>query len=83
MCSGETEQNVILWMDHRAIAEAGLINNVKSDVLKYVGGSISPEMQMPKLMWLKTNLPDTWKKAYHFMDLPDFLTWRATGSHSR
>ena len=29
------------------------------------------------------NLPDTWNKAGHFFDLPDFLTWRSTGSLSR
>lgn len=80
---GETEQNIILWMDHRANAEAAFINSSNSEVLKYVGGSISPEMQTPKLLWLKKHLPETWKKAHHFMDLPDFLTWKATGSHSR
>ncbi|XP_034241342.1 FGGY carbohydrate kinase domain-containing protein [Thrips palmi] len=80
---GETEQNIILWMDHRANAEAAFINSTNSEVLKYVGGSISPEMQTPKLLWLKKNLPKTWEKAHHFMDLPDFLTWKASGSHSR
>lgn len=24
-----------------------------------------------------------WKRASHFFDLPDFLTWKATGSLSR
>ena len=26
---------------------------------------------------------ENWDKAGHFMDLPDFLTWKATGSLSR
>ncbi|KAK3919548.1 FGGY carbohydrate kinase domain-containing protein [Frankliniella fusca] len=80
---GETEQNVILWMDHRANSEAAHINSLKPDVLRYVGGTISPEMQTPKLLWLKKNLPQSWQTACHFMDLPDFLTWKATGSYSR
>ena len=29
------------------------------------------------------NMPESWKKAAHFFDLPDFLTWKATGSLSR
>jgi len=39
-------------------------------------------MQLPKLLWLKKNLPDTWKQAELFFDLPDFLTWKSTGSQS-
>ncbi len=76
---GEAEQNVIVWMDHRAIAEAERINATGHEVLRYVGGIISPEMQMPKLAWLKAHLPRTWARAARFLDLPDFLTYRATG----
>jgi FGGY-family pentulose kinase len=77
--SGKAEQNVIVWMDHRAIAEAERINKTEHEVLRYVGGVISPEMQMPKLAWLKAHLPQTWAKVARFLDLPDFLTYRATG----
>ncbi|MEZ4220322.1 MAG: FGGY-family carbohydrate kinase [Polyangiaceae bacterium] len=77
--SGNAEQNVIVWMDHRAMAEAERINELQHEVLRYVGGVISPEMQTPKLAWLKQHLPDTWRKAARFLDLPDFLTYRATG----
>jgi hypothetical protein len=31
-------------------------------VLKYVGNVISPEMQTPKLLWIKRHLPNTWYK---------------------
>src|SRR6202163_2321818 len=54
--SGEQRRNVIVWMDHRAIAEARLVNDTHDDVLRYVGGSISPEMEIPKLLWLKRDL---------------------------
>lgn len=80
---GEAEQNVIVWMDHRALAEASEINATADAVLKYVGGVISPEMQTPKLLWLKRQLPGSFAKAARFLDLPDFLTYRATGVDSR
>ncbi len=80
---GEDARNVVVWMDHRAIAEAADIDATGSAVLRYVGGRISPEMETPKLLWLKRNLPETWRRAAHFLDLPDFLTWRATGALSR
>jgi FGGY-family pentulose kinase len=80
---GDPAQNVIVWMDHRAGAEADRINAGDYDVLRYVGGSISLEMETPKLLWLKENRPEAWAQAAHFFDLPDFLTWRATGSFAR
>lgn len=80
---GAPEQDVILWADHRALEETRDINNGGHDVLRYVGGTMSPEMETPKLLWLKRHLPGIYEKAAHFFDLPDFLTWRATGSLSR
>ncbi|TET36512.1 MAG: ribulokinase [Planctomycetota bacterium] len=81
--TGENRQNVIVWMDHRAIEQAERINVFGHEVLKYVGGTISPEMETPKLLWLKENMPDTWKRTARFFDLPDFLTYRATGEDVR
>lgn len=81
--SGDPERNVIVWMDHRATAQARRINETGDDVLRYVGGIISPEMQTPKLLWLKENLPATYRDAGHFLDLSDFLSFRATGSTAR
>ncbi len=81
--SGDKQRNVIVWMDHRAIEEARLINDTQDEVLRYVGGSISPEMEMPKLLWLKRHLRDSFDRAGHFFDLADFLSWRATGSLAR
>ena len=81
--SGDPQRNVIVWMDHRAIAEADYISKTGDDVLRHVGGVISPEMETPKLLWLKRHLPATWRDAGHFLDLADFLSFRATGSLAR
>jgi len=81
--SGRNEQNIIVWMDHRAIVQAERINALKHPVLDYVGGVISPEMQTPKLLWLKQHMPASWQNIGHLFDLPDFLTWRATADETR
>jgi len=81
--SGRDEQNVIVWMDHRAIDEAATINATPHDVLKYVGGTISPEMETPKMLWLKKHLPKSWARVARLLDLPDFLSYRATGVDTR
>jgi FGGY-family pentulose kinase len=80
---GDANRDIIVWMDHRAIEQAERINATRHPVLAYVGGTISPEMETPKLLWLRENLPTTYDAAWQFFDLPDFLTWRATGSLAR
>ena len=60
--TGRSEQNIIMWMDHRAISQAQRINDTKHPVLAYVGNRISPEMETPKLLWLKQNMPTTGRK---------------------
>ena len=85
--TGDDDWNVVVWMDHRAIGDAEAINALSGTpsgkVLDYVGGVISPEMEMPKLRWLKRELPGSWKRAAAFFDLPDWLVFRATGSDTR
>nr|XP_011762713.1 FGGY carbohydrate kinase domain-containing protein isoform X5 [Macaca nemestrina] len=80
----DSHRNVIMWLDHRAVSQVNRINETKHSVLQYVGGVMSVEMQAPKLLWLKENLRETcWDKAGHFFDLPDFLSWKATGVTAR
>ncbi|KXF76381.1 ribulokinase [Paramesorhizobium deserti] len=81
--SGEDRWDTIVWLDHRALAEADECTATGHRVLDYIGGVMSPEMETPKLMWLKRNLPATWENAGYFLDLADYLTWRASGSLER
>ncbi|XP_061694414.1 FGGY carbohydrate kinase domain-containing protein isoform X2 [Syngnathoides biaculeatus] len=81
---GNRQRNVVMWMDHRAAEQAARITAAGHGVLSRLGGAMSPEMQPPKLLWLKENLGESrWNKAAHFFDLPDFLSWKATGSLTR
>ncbi|GAC76828.1 ribulose kinase and related carbohydrate kinases [Moesziomyces antarcticus T-34] len=80
---GPDERNVILWADHRAEDEAALINATGSKVLNYVGKTMSLEMEIPKILWLKKHMPAELFKQCMFFDLPDYLTYRATGSLAR
>lgn len=79
----EADQNIILWMDHRAPDETDAINATNHSLLKYVGGKMSLEMEIPKAKWLKENMPKGRFEQCKFYDLPDFLTHRATGFEVR
>ena len=81
--SGDARRNVIVWMDHRAIAQADRISKTGHAVLRHVGGIISPEMETPKLLWLKEHLPETYEAATQYFDLADYLTYRASGDAAR
>ena len=52
----ETVFDIILWRDHRAIAETAELNSTKLKAHSFVGGAFSSEMEIPKLMWLKAKI---------------------------
>lgn len=75
----EEVRNIILWADHRSKKQADEINNIKHEVLNYVGGKMSPEMEMPKIKWLFDNhVINLENEAVHFFDLADWLTYKCT-----
>ena len=74
-CSGsgvEAETSSSGWTIVRS-AEAAPSIAPSTPCCDYVGGAISPEMEAPKLLWLKGHLRAS-SDAAHFLDLADFLT---------
>lgn len=78
----DTKENIVLWMDHRAEDETDEINATGDKALKYVGGQMSIEMELPKIKWLKHHRPGGLEDL-KFYDLADYLTHKATGSEAR
>jgi FGGY-family pentulose kinase len=78
----EAERNIVMWCDHRATAQAEAINRGGHERLRTVGGAISPEMEVPKLLWLREELPEAFRRVAtgggKVLDLADFLAYRAT-----
>jgi FGGY-family pentulose kinase len=82
--SRETPWDTIAWLDHRAISQARTLTNSSAESLKYSGGIVSPEMQLPKIMSVRDmTWPDQWRDVGIILDLADFLTFRATGNPAR
>lgn len=77
------DRNVILWLDHRPVEETEKINATDHNLLRYVGGKMSIEMEIPKVLWLKNNMPKELFDRCKFYDLGDALTHLATGSDTR
>jgi FGGY-family pentulose kinase len=81
--SSGNDHNVILWLDHRPVEETAKINATKHNLLRYVGGTMSIEMEIPKVLWLKNNMPKELFDRCKFYDLADALTHLATGNEKR
>jgi FGGY-family pentulose kinase len=77
------DRNVILWLDHRPVEETEQINATGHNLLRYVGGKMSIEMEMPKVLWLKNHMPKELFDRCRFYDLTDALTHIATGNDDR
>ncbi|ROW04237.1 hypothetical protein VSDG_00853 [Cytospora chrysosperma] len=77
------DRNVILWLDHRPIEETEKINATGHNLLRYVGGTMSVEMEIPKVLWLKNHMAPELFDRCKFYDLADALTHMATGNETR
>lgn len=78
--NGDAQRNIMMWMDHRAKAETRTINATHHETLNYVGGEMSVEMELPKILWLKNHYPERYQRTWRFFDLADYLVWQATGA---
>lgn len=78
--SADKDHNVILWMDQRAQREAEAINETRHELLRYLGGSVSVLMELPKILWWKRHVSEADFRRAKFYDLHDALTHIATGN---
>lgn len=66
--NGSLHEDIIMWMDHRAKKETTDINLTNDPVLKYVGGEVNVEMELPKILWLKNNHPERYQATWRFFE---------------
>lgn len=72
-------RNAILWMDLRATAQAERISHSHDPTLRITGyGRVSPEWMLPKIMWLKEQQPEIYKKAARICEAADWLGYKLT-----
>ncbi|RYE61152.1 MAG: ribulokinase [Hyphomicrobiales bacterium] len=83
LSEGDPAWNIVVWMDHRATAEAAECTATGGAPLANLGGVMSPEMEIPKLMWLKRNRPDLYARIGYAGDLGDWVGFKCTGSLQR
>lgn len=73
----------ILWNDGRTEKEVVFLNEVigKQNLLFYTGNIAFAGFTAPKLLWLKKNEPENFRKIKKIMLPKDYLAYRMTGVH--
>lgn len=73
--------NAISWLDVRAEDEtAAVAERISGDEIFLITGKpLSATYTLPKLLWIKNNLPEIYEKAYKFLMPMDFLIAKFTG----
>jgi len=72
--SGDPLCRSLTWMDARAGKQAEQLNRRMNS---WVG---TGQEYWPRLMWLKENEPEIWRKARHIVGLNTYFKYRATGT---
>ncbi len=73
--------NSLSWLDVRAEKETACIARELGEREMYIltGKPVSAAYTLPKLLWIKENLPDIYARAYKFLMPMEFLVARFTG----
>lgn len=79
--AGAPLRPAILWMDCRSSAESERTAKMAAEfpVLDWSGGSDAAEWLVPKAMWLRSNDPDSYRRADRIVEAVDYVTFRLTG----
>lgn len=81
--NGKSLRKAIVWMDNRAVTEAEVLRDRFTDEKCYeITGQVSFDSCWPasKILWIKNNEPDIFKKTAMFALIEDWLIYRLTGS---
>ncbi len=71
----------LIWMDRRANKEVEWVKeNIDLDRLfEITGNSVDSYYGFTKMLWIKNNLPDVWKKMKFFLPPNSYIIYRLTG----
>lgn len=77
---GRPLRPAMLWLDVRCSSQAEGLNRDAGDRIAEVSGKRPAAYNVePKLLWLKENEPEVWKKTWKVMTTTAYITFRLTG----
>jgi xylulokinase len=79
---GAPLRNAIVWLDNRAQQEAELLSKEFDQQSTYrITGQVSivPTWPASKILWIKRNEPEIFRKIFKYLLVEDFLIYKMTG----
>lgn len=72
---------ILYGVDTRANKQIDTINNCLGEeaILKFSGMALTSQAIGPKILWLKQNEPEIWKRTTHLTTASSYLIYRLTG----
>jgi len=83
-CEGRVLRNAIVWLDSRSEAEAELIKQTftAQQIYSMTGiPQIDATCPICKIMWMKANEADIYRKTFKFLLLEDYIIMKLTGNY--
>ncbi|GAB4472224.1 MAG: FGGY-family carbohydrate kinase [Anaerolineae bacterium] len=82
-CKPLRKGGILYGVDTRAAVEIEELNAAigAETIFKKTGNMLSSQATGPKILWLKKNEPEVYKKAYKFVTASTFLVARLTGNY--
>jgi xylulokinase len=76
--SGEPLRNVMMVSDKRSTRECDIIwhSNEYQTIFKKINKKPTPDLYLPKILWLKNNEEDIFLKCWKFLGPSDFLAYK-------
>ncbi|SIQ95954.1 ribulokinase [Rhizobium sp. RU20A] len=75
----EPTMPAILWMDNRASPQARSMTQSNDPALRRSRLGVSSEWAIPKILWLKENRPEIFRRSRWFVEMADYLALKLTG----
>lgn len=70
----------IIWMDQRCLPQVNYLDkNYKKFLCEITFNPVGVQHTLPKILWVKENLPDVWDRVYKIQLSKDYIRFRLTG----
>lgn len=78
---GNPVRSAITWLDKRAVPQCSELTRIigHKSILEACGREPIPAFMVPKILWLKENEPEVFKRADKFLQVQDFIIMQLTG----
>lgn len=75
----------MLWLDRRAQKQADWMKERSGEerLIGISGNPVDPAYITPKILWIKENEPEVYKKTYKFLQSNAYLVYKLTGQYSQ